>query len=99
MAQLSNSFGEEGEEFLMSTFSKHEVLVVDDEEAVRDSLGLLLQSAGYDVSMATNGFDALLQLKRSVPTVLLSDLNMPQMSGFESYQWSVGDFPRSPSSP
>lgn len=67
----------------MSTPSKHEILVVDDEEVVRCSLGLLLQSAGYDVSMATNGFDALLQLKRSVPTVLLSDLNMPQMSGFE----------------
>ena len=67
----------------MSAPSKHEILVVDDDEAVRDSLGLLLQSSGYDVSMAMNGFDALLQLKRSLPTVLLSDLNMPQMSGFE----------------
>jgi CheY-like chemotaxis protein len=72
-----------GKEFPMSAPSKHEILVVDDDEAVRDSLGLLLQSSGYDVSMAMNGFDALLQLKRSLPTVLLSDLNMPQMSGFE----------------
>jgi CheY-like chemotaxis protein len=69
--------------FLMSTFSKREILVVDDDEAVRDSLGLLLQSSGYDVSKATNGFDALLQLKRSLPAIVLSDLNMPQMSGFE----------------
>lgn len=67
----------------MSAPSKHEILVVDDDKAVRDSLGLLLQSSGYDVSMAINGFDALLQLKRSLPIVLLSDLNMPQMSGFE----------------
>jgi CheY-like chemotaxis protein len=67
----------------MSAPSKHEILVVDDDKAVRDSLGLLLQSSGYDVSMAMNGFDALLQLKRSLPTILLSDLNMPQMSGFE----------------
>lgn len=67
----------------MSTPSKHEILVVDDDEAVRDSLGLLLQSSGYDVSRATNGFDALLQLKRSLPAIVLSDLNMPQMSGFE----------------
>ena len=67
----------------MSAPLKHEILVVDDDEAVRDSLGLLLQSSGYEVSMAMNGFDALLQLKRSLPTLLLSDLNMPQMSGFE----------------
>lgn len=67
----------------MLTPSKHEILVVEDDEAVRDSLGLLLQSWGYDVSMATNGFEGLLQLKRSVPAVVLSDLNMPQMSGFE----------------
>lgn len=67
----------------MSNASKHNILVVDDEEAIRNTLGLLLQSSGYDVSMAINGFDALLQLKRSLPTILLSDLNMPQMSGFE----------------
>ena len=67
----------------MSNPSKHEILVVDDDESVRDSLGLLLQSSGYDVSRATNGFDALLQLKRHLPSIVLSDLNMPQMSGFE----------------
>jgi CheY-like chemotaxis protein len=67
----------------MSQLSNYEILVVDDDEAVRSTLALVLQSAGYHVSMATNGFDALLQLKRSVPTLLLSDLNMPEMSGFE----------------
>jgi CheY-like chemotaxis protein len=44
---------------------------------------LVLQSSGFEVSSATNGFDALLQLKRRIPAILLSDLNMPQMSGFE----------------
>jgi CheY-like chemotaxis protein len=67
----------------MSNAVKHEILVVDDEAVVRDTLALVLKSAGYDVSLATNGFDALLQLKRSLPAILLSDLNMPQMSGFE----------------
>jgi CheY-like chemotaxis protein len=62
---------------------KLEILVVDDDPAVRSSLVMLLQSSGYDVSSAINSFDALSQLKRSVPTVLLSELNMPQMSGFE----------------
>jgi CheY-like chemotaxis protein len=67
----------------MSNPAKHEILVVDDEPGVRDSLALLLQAWGYDVSVAANGFDALLQLKRRLPAIVLSDLNMPQMSGFE----------------
>jgi CheY-like chemotaxis protein len=62
---------------------KHEILIVDDEAAVRNSLALLLRSSGYAATLAVNGFDALLQLKRKVPSIVLSDLNMPQMSGFE----------------
>jgi CheY-like chemotaxis protein len=69
--------------FPMSKPSKYEILVVDDDPAVRDSLAMLLQSAGYDVHIAIHGFDALLQLKRMLPSIVISDLNMPQMSGFE----------------
>jgi CheY-like chemotaxis protein len=67
----------------MSKSFKHEILVVDDDQAVRDSVGLVLKAGGYDVSTAVHGFDALLQLKRRLPAIVLSDLNMPQMSGFE----------------
>jgi CheY-like chemotaxis protein len=67
----------------MSEAPKHEILVVDDDPAIRDSLGLVLQSGGYEITSAINGFDALLQLKRRLPAIVLSDLNMPQMSGFE----------------
>lgn len=67
----------------MSSLAKHEILLVDDDEAVRDSFGSVLRAAGYEVSLAENGFDALLQLRRAFPTVIISDLNMPQMSGFE----------------
>ena len=67
----------------MSGPSKHEILVVDDDAGVRDSLVRVLQSAGYGVSIAINGFDALLHLKRTLPSIVISDLNMPQMSGFE----------------
>jgi CheY-like chemotaxis protein len=67
----------------MSNPAKHEILVVDDEPGVRDSFAMLLQASGYDVNVAANGFDALLQLKRRLPAIVLSDLNMPQMSGFE----------------
>jgi CheY-like chemotaxis protein len=67
----------------MTTALTAEILVVDDDAAIRDSLALVLQSAGHRTTAAINGFDALLQLKRSVPLIVLSDLNMPQMSGFE----------------
>src|SRR6476646_10985647 len=60
-----------------------EILVVDDDAAIRDCLAMLLQSSGYEVSTAIHGFDALLQLRRKVPAIVISDLNMPQMSGFE----------------
>jgi CheY-like chemotaxis protein len=67
----------------MPKTSKHKVLVVDDESSIREILEHIFTSAGYDVATAKDGFDALLHLKRSVPEVVISDLNMPQMSGFE----------------
>lgn len=63
---------------------KFHILVVDDEESVRESQALLLRASGYHVSMAENGLDALLQLKTpNLPDLIISDLNMPHMSGFE----------------
>ena len=63
---------------------KQHILVVDDEKSVRDMLSLILGAAGYKVSTAEHGFDALVQLKTSnLPDLIISDLNMPQMSGFE----------------
>jgi len=78
----------------MSTPPKHEILIVDDEAAVRNCIAMLLRASGYDVSTAANGFDALLQLKRKVPAIVLSDLNMPQMSGFEFLSVVRRRFPR-----
>jgi CheY-like chemotaxis protein len=62
---------------------KHRVLVVDDDESTRECIAELLASQGYEVSTAQDGFDALLQLTREPPDVIISDLNMPNVSGFE----------------
>jgi CheY-like chemotaxis protein len=59
------------------------VLVVDDNLSVRQTLAVILKAAGYDVSTATDGFDALLQIKNRAAELVISDLNMPKMSGFE----------------
>ena len=67
----------------MSRPQKHRILVVDDEESIRVLFALLLQQEGYEVATAEDGFDALLKLKQLLPDVIISDLNMPKMSGFE----------------
>jgi DNA-binding response OmpR family regulator len=80
----------------MSNTHKNHILIVDDESGVRESLRMLLNASGYDVSTAQNGFDALLQLRRMIPDLIISDLNMPQMSGFELLSVLRRRFPANP---
>jgi len=67
----------------MAIPSRREVLIVEDDSSVRDSVATLLLSAGYDVAAAADGFEALVHLRKTIPDVIVSDLNMPQMSGYE----------------
>lgn len=67
----------------MGNISKNRVLLVDDEPSIRETMAMLLDEEGYTVSTAAHGFDALLQLKLATPGIIISDLNMPAMSGFE----------------
>jgi len=59
------------------------VLLVDDEPSLRDEFSAFLGKASFSVSTAQDGFDAILRLNRKPPDVVVSDLNMPHMSGFE----------------
>jgi len=76
--------------------SKHQILVVDDEPSIRESIAMLLTFSGYDVSVAEDGFTALQQLRRTLPALILSDLNMPQMSGYELLSIVRRRFPQIP---
>jgi signal transduction histidine kinase len=67
---------------LPSLVGQH-VLVVDDEQDGRDFLALLLRQAGARVSLASNGTAALELLERGGITVLISDLTMPSMDGYD----------------
>ena len=71
-----------GEEAMPSP-AKCQILVVDDDQSVRESVTMSLRAAGYDVVAAGDGFRALSQLKTNLPDVVLTDLDMPGMSGFE----------------
>lgn len=80
----------------MNNNSRRLVLVVDDEPRVRETTALLLKAAGYDVNTAQDGFDGILQLNRITPDVVISDLNMPKMSGFEFLSVVRRRFPEIP---
>ncbi len=59
------------------------VLIVDDKPTIRMTTSLVLTEIGYNVSSASDGLSALREIRRESPAILLSDLNMPGMSGFE----------------
>jgi CheY-like chemotaxis protein len=62
---------------------KPTLLIVDDEESIRTSLSHVFTEFGHSVRSAADGFEALYEIRRKIPDILLSDLNMPGMSGFE----------------
>ncbi|MGA3224904.1 MAG: response regulator [Acidobacteriaceae bacterium] len=59
------------------------LLIVDDDPALRACLSAILGSFGYGVRDAADGFSALAALRQEIPEIIVSDLNMPGMSGFE----------------
>ena len=63
--------------------AKVKLLIVDDELSLRTSLSQIFATFGHSVRSAGDGFAALSEIQKSVPDILLSDLNMPGMSGFE----------------
>jgi len=62
---------------------KIKLLIVDDDAATRFSLCQIFSCLGHTVRGAEDGFSALRQIREIVPDIILSDLNMPKMSGFE----------------
>jgi two-component system response regulator (stage 0 sporulation protein F) len=62
---------------------KQVILIVDDEEGLREGLGKLLESEGYAVLSAENGEQALEILQRSRIDLVLTDMRMPGMDGIE----------------
>ena len=59
------------------------VLIVDDDPDILQTLGLCLSTEGYRVVMASNGEEALEVLKTERPDVILLDLMMPVMDGWQ----------------
>ena len=65
---------------------KKKILIVDDVEDFVDLLKVKLQSWGYDVVTAFDGLQGLEQSRKELPDVILLDIMMPKMNGFDMVQ-------------
>ena len=76
--------GEHSSEGLhVSSRAQTHLLVVEDEPTIRQLFSTLLTAAGFSVAEAVDGFEALEEVRKRRPALILSDLNMPRMTGFE----------------
>ena len=73
--------GYDMEEMAIMNEQSHSVLVVEDEEAIRTILSLSLELAGYTVHTASDGLEALDEMKQRRFDVVVTDYQMPGMDG------------------
>jgi len=59
------------------------ILIVDDEAYIVTSLEYVMQSAGFEVAVAYDGEEALQKVAETVPALVILDLMMPKLDGFE----------------
>lgn len=63
------------------------ILVVEDDEVIGELLIATLARAGYVAELAQDGQEAMKRIAASHPTLILMDLDMPKVSGFEVLAW------------
>lgn len=71
-----------GKGFVMK--SKRKILVVDDEESIRELYREELEDEGYEVAVASNGFDAIEKVKAIPVDIVVLDIKMPGMDGIKA---------------
>ncbi|MEO7495431.1 MAG: response regulator [Massilia sp.] len=59
------------------------ILIVDDDEAMAETCSMYLELQGFEVSIASSGAEALTSIRRKSPQLLISDCQMPDMTGVE----------------
>lgn len=70
-------------EFERRHAKRFRVLVVDDKPFFRDMLAPLIAASGYDTKTASSAADAIIQIKRGTYDIILTDLDMPDVNGYE----------------
>ena len=60
------------------------ILIAEDEPDIRDLVAFTLRFAGYEVVTASNGEDAVILAPKEVPDLILMDVRMPRMTGYDA---------------
>lgn len=71
------------------------ILIVDDEGIVRISCKRILSPEGYEVEVASDGYEAIELIRKQTYDVIITDLKMPKMDGLEVLQWIKRESPSS----
>lgn len=66
--------------------AKRDILCIDDDFGIIELVQLIMQRDGFDVRGAASGSDGLVAMRESLPDVVLLDIMMPEMDGWETYK-------------
>jgi putative nucleotidyltransferase with HDIG domain len=78
------------------TVDTENILVVDDEEAIREVVSTMLESRGYHCTAVSNGRAAQEYVRKNTPDLVLSDMIMPEMDGIKLLEWLRNHDPEVP---
>jgi DNA-binding response OmpR family regulator len=73
-----------------------QILVIDDDHAVRGAMQLLLQAEGFDVVVASDGTNGIVTAQANAPDLVIVDLFMPGMTGVDTIRAIRERIPRVP---
>jgi two-component sensor histidine kinase/CheY-like chemotaxis protein len=76
--------------------TKKYMLIIDDEAAMRKSMTIYFEDLGFEVETALNGKRGLESIHKKIPDILLVDLRMPEMDGFEVIEFVKTEYPLLP---
>jgi CheY-like chemotaxis protein len=86
----------DAEEAAMGEQLRKRVLLVEDEPVLQRLIAGYLVAGGYEVQTAVDGLDAIKKLRAGLTQLIISDLNMPRMDGFEFLHVMRNRFPQIP---
>ncbi|MEK7679305.1 MAG: response regulator [Deltaproteobacteria bacterium] len=75
------------------TAEQKKILIVDDEEVIRESFRELLSMQGYNATIAGNGIEGLEQLEKGSFDLVIVDINMPKLDGIDFCKEAIKKYP------
>lgn len=78
------------------TMNEHRILIVDDEQSIREMLRMTLEYEGFDIDEAESGLNALTAMRQELPDAVILDVKMSGLDGIETLEHMREEFPEVP---